>query len=51
MCRRLSGLDAGHVDRDQLTQRSMTAAMTRQLYPGADHFRLHRCPRQRYDVS
>ena len=39
MCRRLSGLDAGHMDRDQppaVTQHSMTATMTRQLYPGAE---------------
>jgi len=54
MCRRLSGPDAGHVDRDQppaVTQRSMTAVMTWHLYMGADLFRLHRCPRQRYDAS
>ena len=34
-----------------VSQRSMTAVMTRQLYPGADLFRLHRCPRQQYDAS
>jgi hypothetical protein len=34
-----------------VSQRSMTAVMTRQLHPGADLFRLHRCPRQRYDAS
>ena len=46
MCHRWSRLDAGHVDRDQpsaVTQRSMTAVMTRELYSGADLFRLHRC--------
>jgi hypothetical protein len=54
MCRRSSGLNAGHVDRDQppaMTQRSMAAVMTRPLHPGADLFRLRRCPHDRYDAS
>jgi hypothetical protein len=34
-----------------VSQRSMTAVMIGQLYPGADLFRLRRCPRQRYDAS
>ena len=57
MCRRWRGLDAGQVDRDQLSAmtRSMTAmipwARLRALHPGAGLFRLRGCPRHQYDAS